>query len=74
MICLGSKTTEPSGVAVPNDLAQRTKDTAAFVRDHGTPNRYSPAIAKSYASEMCDRIAGSPQDDNTAREEESKWV
>ncbi len=51
--------------AVSNDLdlmnaalqrARRVNYKAAFVLDHGTPNRYSPAIAKSYAPQTCDRI------------------
>jgi acyl-CoA dehydrogenase len=51
--------------AVQNDLeamnealrrARRINYKAAFVLDNGTPNRYSPAIAKSYAPQTCDRI------------------
>jgi acyl-CoA dehydrogenase len=38
------------------DRARRINYKAAFVLDHGTPNRYSPAIAKSYAPQTCDRI------------------
>lgn len=38
------------------DRARRVNYKAAFVLDHGTPNRYSPAIAKSYAPQTCDRI------------------
>lgn len=51
--------------AVQNDLeamnealqrARRINYKAAFVLDNGTPNRYSPAIAKSFAPQTCDRI------------------
>ena len=38
------------------DRARRINYKAAFLLDHGTPNRYSPAIAKSYAPQTCDRI------------------
>ncbi|MEO6473185.1 MAG: acyl-CoA dehydrogenase family protein, partial [Aeromicrobium sp.] len=36
--------------------SRRVNYKAAFVLDNGTPNRYSPAIAKSYAPQTCDRI------------------
>ena len=38
------------------ERSRRINYKAAFVLDNGTPNRYSPAIAKGFAPQTCDRI------------------
>ncbi|GAB3082033.1 acyl-CoA dehydrogenase family protein [Nocardioides zeae] len=38
------------------DRSRRINFKAGFVIDHGAKNRYSPAIAKAFAPQTCDRI------------------